>query len=148
MVQVAVPKMHPLFNLEGDDPYDIPGLFGLPLVAKPYNNVRSGYTASNVGGDGSLANPLTQVLMCRTTVEGGKWVHSGHWSQISIGIVLIVDCTKQDLNIQVVTAMVSLIKETAIPFISTEDAAEPGARRKLLDKLAEAGSKRGFKLWV
>jgi hypothetical protein len=148
MVQVAVPKMHPLFNLEGDDPCDIPGLFGLDLVAKPYNIVRSGYSASNVGGDGSLANPLAQVLMCRTTIEGGKWVHSGHWNEPSIGSVLIVDRIKRDLNIQDVTAMASLIKETAIPFISTEDATKPGARRKLLDRLAEAGSKRGFKLRV
>ncbi|KAG6977913.1 hypothetical protein FocnCong_v021692 [Fusarium oxysporum f. sp. conglutinans] len=28
MVEVAVPKTHPLFNLEGDDPCDIPSLFG------------------------------------------------------------------------------------------------------------------------
>ncbi|KAF4433435.1 hypothetical protein FACUT_8163 [Fusarium acutatum] len=38
IVEVTVPKTHPLFNLEGDDPCDIPALFGMDLIVKSYSN--------------------------------------------------------------------------------------------------------------
>ncbi|KAH7020603.1 hypothetical protein EDB80DRAFT_747054 [Ilyonectria destructans] len=58
IVKVAVPKMHPLFNLESDNLCDISLLFGLELVAKVYNsNCRDGGD-SYLLSDANLVNPL------------------------------------------------------------------------------------------
>ncbi|RTE78550.1 hypothetical protein BHE90_006939 [Fusarium euwallaceae] len=71
MVEVAMPKTHPLFNLEGDDPCDIPLLFGLELVAKAYN---SGiYKEDNGPPSDDLKNPLAELLLTTTSVKNGEW---------------------------------------------------------------------------
>ncbi|KAG7414884.1 Ubiquitin carboxyl-terminal hydrolase 19 [Fusarium oxysporum f. sp. raphani] len=74
LVEVAVPKTHPLFNLEGDDPCDIPALFGVDLVAKSYSNNQSNNDETPPADD--LQNPLAQLLLMTTSVKGGEWVHS------------------------------------------------------------------------
>ncbi|KAH7182245.1 hypothetical protein BKA60DRAFT_589704 [Fusarium oxysporum] len=71
LVEVAVPKTHPLFNLEGDDPCDIPALFGVDLVAKSYSNNQSNNDETPPADD--LQNPLAQLLLMTTSVKGGEW---------------------------------------------------------------------------
>lgn len=116
MVQVAVPKMHPLFNLESDDPCDIPSLFGLELVAKAYGGNRS------EGGDiqtpsDDLANPLAQLLLLKTSVKNGEWVHlRSRWSHPSHGSILFVCRSRRDVNIENIHAICNLIEEIAVPF--------------------------------
>ncbi|KAF2175412.1 hypothetical protein K469DRAFT_752133 [Zopfia rhizophila CBS 207.26] len=44
LVQVDVPKTHPLFNLEGDDPLDVPEHLGWEWVVKSYTNRRESGT--------------------------------------------------------------------------------------------------------
>ncbi|KAH6982542.1 hypothetical protein EDB80DRAFT_768201 [Ilyonectria destructans] len=145
MVEVAVPKTHPLFNLKSDDPCDIPSLFGLELVAKAYDGNRSD------GEDGlppsdDLANPLARLLLVRTSTKDGKWVHlPNYWSHQSLGSILFVDRSKRDVNRQDIIAICSLIEEVAVPFILKEDASEPGARRRLVDRLKQEGSTRGIR---
>lgn len=139
MVEVAVPKTHPLFNLENDDPCDIPSLFGLELVAKAYDN-RNG---DNRPPSDDLANPLAQLLLVRTSIKDGKWVHlPTYWSHQSLGSILFVNRSKRDVNIQDIVAICSLIEEVAVPFILKEDASKPGARQRLVGRLKQEGSIR------
>ncbi|CAF3541547.1 unnamed protein product [Fusarium graminearum] len=70
LVEVAVPKTHPLFNLEGDDPCDIPALFGMNLVAKSYSNNHSNDDETPPADD--LQNPLAQLLFMKISVKDGK----------------------------------------------------------------------------
>ncbi|WKT53607.1 hypothetical protein QSH57_004169 [Fusarium oxysporum f. sp. vasinfectum] len=56
LVEVAVPKTYPLFNLEGDDLCDIPALFGVDLVAKSYSNNQS--NNDEMPPANNLQNPL------------------------------------------------------------------------------------------
>ncbi|KAH7159315.1 hypothetical protein DER46DRAFT_702380 [Fusarium sp. MPI-SDFR-AT-0072] len=100
LVEVAVPKTHPLFNLEGDDPCDIPALFGVDLVAKSYSNNQSNNDETPPADD--LQNPLAQLLLMTTSVKGGEWVHSPdyrrHLHQGSIlfpDYHLVPDCLSQ-----------------------------------------------------
>lgn len=59
MSPVAVPRAHPLFRLEGDDPLDIPIMLGFDWVAKVYN--RSGKD------EAGLENEMAQLLLLRAT---------------------------------------------------------------------------------
>lgn len=143
MVEVAVPKTHPLFNLEGDDPCDIPLLFGLELVAKAYGgNPRN---EDNDPPPDDLENPLAQLLLTATSVKNGEWVRlPSYRHHLRLGSILFVRSSKRDLKIKDIDALCNLIEEFAVPFILKEDASDPTARRRLLDKLELEGSKRGI----
>lgn len=140
IVQVAVPKMHPLFNLESDDPRDIPSLFGLELVAKAYDGNHRDRDSHPSLDD--LANPLAQLLLIRTSTRNGKWAYlPSYWSRQPLGSILFVDRSRRDVDI---TAICNLIEEVAVPFIFKEEAPEPRAEQKLLERLEQEGSKRGI----
>lgn len=93
LAPVPVPKMHPLFNLESDDPLPIPEILGHDWVAKTYG-----------GGSGAtcgLQNSLAQLLFLRLDVEHGKWVGSRgkHGVDgVGSGSVLVVDRRKQEIE--------------------------------------------------
>lgn len=70
MVEVAVPKTHPLFNLEGDDLCDIPLLFGLELVAKAYNSSLCKEGSGPPSDD--LKNPLAELLLTTISIKNGE----------------------------------------------------------------------------
>ncbi|PON20099.1 hypothetical protein TGAM01_v211022 [Trichoderma gamsii] len=65
MMSVAVPRAHPLFRLEGDDPLDIPGVLGFEWVMKVYDR----------GGkdEAGLENEMARLLLLRATARDGKW---------------------------------------------------------------------------
>ncbi|RMI90289.1 hypothetical protein CDV36_016635, partial [Fusarium kuroshium] len=143
MVEVAVPKTHPLFNLEGDDPCDIPLLFGLELVAKAYiGNPRND---DNGPPPDDLENPLAQLLLTATSVKNGEWVRLPSYRRhLRLGTILFVRKSKRDLKIKDIDALCNLIEEFAVPFMLKEDASDPTTRTSLLDKLEQEGSKRGI----
>ncbi|KAH7248425.1 hypothetical protein B0J15DRAFT_596622 [Fusarium solani] len=140
IVQVAMPKIHPLFNLESDDLCDIPSLFGLELVAKAYDSNHRDRDIHPSLDD--LANPLAQLLLIRTSTRNGKWAYlPSYWSRQPLGSILFVDRSRRDIDI---TAICNLIKEVAVPFIFKGEAPEPRAEQKLLERLEQEGSKRGI----
>ncbi|RSL76916.1 hypothetical protein CEP52_017758, partial [Fusarium oligoseptatum] len=112
MVEVVVPKTHPLFNLEGDDPCDIPSLFGLELVAKAYGgNPRS---EDNGPPSDDLKNPLAELLLTTTSVKNGEWVRLPSYRRhLCLGSILFVRRSKRDLQLKDVDALCNLIEEFA-----------------------------------
>lgn len=143
MVEVAVPKTHPLFNLEGDDPCDIPLLFGLELVAKAYDG---GLCKEDNGPPSDdLKNPLAELLLTTTSVKNGEWVRLPSYRRhLCLGSILFVRRSKRDLQIKDVDALCNLIEEFAVPFMLKEDASDPSAKKRLLDQLKQEGSRRGI----
>ncbi|KAF4943179.1 hypothetical protein FSARC_14996, partial [Fusarium sarcochroum] len=141
IVEVTIPKTHPLFNLEGDDPCDIPSLFGIDLIAKSYSSNQSSDDDTPSADD--LQNPLAQLLLMTTSVKDGKWVRSPIYRRhLSQGSILFVSRSKQDIKTDDVHKFCNLIKEIAMPFILKENASSPGAKRRLLSQLAEEGGYR------
>ncbi|KAG6989394.1 Ubiquitin carboxyl-terminal hydrolase 19 [Fusarium oxysporum f. sp. conglutinans] len=144
LVEVAVPKTHPLFNLEGDDPCDIPALFGVDLVAKSYSNNQSNNDETPPADD--LQNPLAQLLLMTTSVKGGEWVHSPDYRRhLHQGSILFVCRSKRDIKTDDIHRFCNLIEEIAVPFILKEDASSPDAKKRLLSRLEEEGTRRGMK---
>ncbi|KAF9762083.1 hypothetical protein IL306_003565 [Fusarium sp. DS 682] len=151
MVEVAVPKTHPLFNLEGDDPCDIPSLFGLDLVAKSYSSIQS-----STGDDGDddtppaddLQNPLAQLLLMTISVKDGKWVRLPNYRRhLCHGSILFVCRSKWDIRIKDIHNFCNLIEEIAVPFICKEDAPGLGAKKRLLSQLEKEGVRCGMKYY-
>jgi hypothetical protein len=146
MVEVAVPKTHPLFNLEGDDPCDIPSLFGIDLVAKSYSNNQSSDDDTPRADD--LQNPLAQLLLMTTSVKDGNWVRSPDYRRhLNQGSILFVSRSKRDIKTDDVHKFCDLIEEIAVPFILKENASIPGAKKRLLSQLAEEGAHRGMEYY-
>lgn len=80
MVPVLVPKTHPLFNLEGDNPFSIPDRLGRVWVAKAYGGKPksdSGRSSNHIRHD--LENPLARLLLLRTSVKDGRWEGLSPW---------------------------------------------------------------------
>ncbi|SPJ88738.1 uncharacterized protein FTOL_12632 [Fusarium torulosum] len=152
MVKVAVPKIHPLFNLERDDPCDIPSLFGMDLVAKSY-----GSNQSSVGGDGDddrtpsdgLQNHLPQLLLMTTSIKNGKWVRSPEYRcHLHQGSILFVCRSKRDIKTEDIYKFCNLIEDIVVPFIFKEDISEPGVKKKLLGRLKEEGVRCDEKVYA
>jgi hypothetical protein len=105
LVPVAVPKTHPLFNLEGDDPFDIPDRLDQQWVAKAYSGKGR---PDKVQSD--LANPLARLLLLQTSVEKGKWVGlRPWWHDPNIGSILVVARRFGDVTVGEVRAMCRFI---------------------------------------
>ncbi|KAK2926830.1 hypothetical protein FoTM2_013700 [Fusarium oxysporum f. sp. vasinfectum] len=119
MVEVAVPKTHPLFNLEGDDPCDIPSLFGLDLVAKSYScNQSSDGGNGNDDDDDGLHNPLAQLLLMSTSIKDGKWVYLPDYRRyLCRGSVLFVCRSKRDIKKEDIHTFCNLIEKIGVPFV-------------------------------
>jgi hypothetical protein len=141
-LQVDVPKAHPLFNLEGDDPLDLVEYLEMEWVVKSYG----GKYGSSIQDDGEahLAdNPLVRLLLLQVQGEDEEW---GEVSQRRLGhargSVLVVDRAKKDLQVSMVQAMCQMIEEVVVPLIAANR--KGGAREKkavleaiTLDKLGE-----------
>lgn len=101
--RVAVPKTHPLFNLEGDNPFDIPDRMDCSWVAKSY-------LAKSKSGP-EFENPLARLLLLRTSVEHGKWTGlQPWWNDPNIGSILVVDRGKEDLDLDDIEDMCGFIR--------------------------------------
>jgi hypothetical protein len=141
-LQVDVPKAHPLFNLESDDPLDIVEYLEMEWVVKDYG----GKYGSSIQDDGEqhLAdNPLVRLLLLQVQGEDEEW---GEVSQRRLaharGSVLVVDRAKRDLEISMVQAICRMIGEVVVPlFAANRNRGERGRKAVLqaitLERLQE-----------
>ncbi|KAJ9413120.1 hypothetical protein QL093DRAFT_2256206 [Fusarium oxysporum] len=94
-------------------------------------------------------NPLAQLLLMTTSVKGGEWVHSPNYRRhLHQGSILFVCRSKRDIKTDDIHRFCNLIEEIAVPFILKEDASSPGAKKRLLSRLEEEGTRRGMKYRV
>ncbi|KAM0724063.1 hypothetical protein Q7P37_000243 [Cladosporium fusiforme] len=136
LAAVRVPKMHPLFNLEGDDPLPIPEMLGHIWVAKVYG-----------GGSGptrGLENSMAQLLFIRPEVQNGRWVGSqekyGIEGSVS-GNVLIVDRTMHTVREEEVRSVCKFIQDVAVPLMTEEAARAPDGEDRIMGAIKEAAGR-------
>ena len=133
---VPVPKMDPLFNLEGDDLLPIPDILGHAWVAEAYG-----------GGSGAtpgLENSMARLLFIRPEVENGRWVGSREKYGIEgsgSGSILIVDRTMREVREEDVRSVCKSIEEVVIPLISEETAKLPNGRQTIVEAVESAADK-------
>jgi hypothetical protein len=133
---IPVPKMHPLFNLESDDPPTIPEILGHDWVAKKYG-----------GGSGAtrgLQNSLAQLLFLRLDIENGRWLGSreSHGvDRVGSGSVLVVDRRKHEVKEEEVRSMCRLTKDVVVPLMTEETARLSNGRRMIVEAVKAAADK-------
>jgi hypothetical protein len=142
LVEVEVPKTHPLFNLEGDDPFAIPDRVGYPWVAKSYEGgkrvVEGGEETDESMVDKGLANPLARLLLLQAneyisnTGEGWGSIHSW-WHDPAIGSILIVNRRWGDVTAKQVRGMCQFIEQVVAPLLTEERGC---SREKRMETLA------------
>jgi hypothetical protein len=142
LVPVAVPKTHPLFNLEGDDPFPIPDSLGCSWVAKAYGGGGKVQSSNPSGGDDhvrrDLENPLARLLLLQTSVTNKKWDGlRSWWHDPTIGSILVVNRRGRDIEIGEVRAMCRFIEQVVAPLMTEERALTPDGRREVLAAVTE-----------
>jgi hypothetical protein len=125
-VPVDVPKTHPLFNLEGDDPLCIPDHLGFPWVAKRYAPA-----ATSVATTGPTDNPLARLLLLQVDPRSEVWGGVRSWWEGSIGSVLVVDQRGGNLSVSQVQAMCSFIEERVAPLVADARNNTPEGHHKI-----------------
>jgi hypothetical protein len=137
LVRVAVPKIHPLFNLEGDDPFDIPYRLNRFWVAKAYSGKIRNSSSSNV--DSGLANPMARLLLIQTAAENGKWVGLVPWLHDSnIGsLLVVVQRSGGDLEVGEVRHMCHFIKQRILPLMTAQRALTLRGQQEVLAAITE-----------
>ena len=132
LAAVRVPKMHPLFNLEGDDLLPILEMLGYIWVAKVYG-----------GGSGptrGLENSMSQLLFIRPEVENGRWVGSREKYGIEgsgSGSILIVDRTMHTVREEEVRSVCKFIEDVVVPLMTEEAARAPDGEDRIMSAIKE-----------
>jgi hypothetical protein len=135
LMQVEVPKTHPLFNLEGDDPLDILECLGWQWVVKNYVGRRE-----SGGGDGGeqdlVQNPLARLLLLQVSRDDEEWGtirkrRVGHAS----GSILVVDRGAKDLSVSVVRAVCKMIEQVVIPLVTQNGSDSRLGRERVLEAI-------------
>lgn len=139
-VQVDVPKTHPLFNLEGDDPLSIPEVLGWSWVAKRYGDrgkaggcTESGDNEALISGD----NPLARRLLTQATLQSGDWGGVRSWWQDPLGSILIVNRNGYDLDVRTVRGMCAFIEQVVAPLMTEERGQSQSGRQEVIDAITE-----------
>lgn len=118
LLQVDVPKAHPLFNLESDDPLDIAQYLDMEWVVKSYGG-KYGASVQDDREQYLADNPLVRLLLLQVQGEDEEW---GEVSQRRLaharGSVLVVDRAGTDITISMVRAMCLMIEEVVIPLLA------------------------------
>jgi hypothetical protein len=136
MIPVSVPKMHPLFNLEGDDPLPIPDILGYTWVAKAYGE--------GSRGTRGLQNPMAQLLFTRLNVKDGRWVGAQGYHGVDgggSGSFLIVDRTRHEVREGEVRSICKLIEDVVIPLMTDETAKLSNGRQMIAEAIKSAANK-------
>ncbi|KAK5660528.1 hypothetical protein OQA88_13077 [Cercophora sp. LCS_1] len=135
LVSVYVPKTHPLFNIERDNPLEIPYLYGLSWVTKTSSAEPSPQDEGVHDDRTSLESPSARLLRPRTNIKNGRWesFSDGVLSKPT-GSVLVVNQCGYDLKVEDVQDMVLKIKEFA-PLMTKEWAQVPNGREAVLDAI-------------
>jgi hypothetical protein len=130
LAPVAVPKTHPLFNLESDDPFCIPDLLDWTWVAKAYvGKAQSG--TNDVQSD--LENPLARLPLLQMSVKNGKWEGlRPWWHDPNIGSILVVSRRGGDVEVDQVKAMCKFIQQKVFLLMTDERAITPGGNQEVL----------------
>ncbi len=137
MVPVLVPKTHPLFNLEGDDPFSIPDRLGRAWVAKAYGGKPRRDCGDNPNDtQHDLENPLAQLLLLRTSVRDGKW-EAPRWHDLQIGSILVVNRRSGHVDVDEVRALCEFIRAKVSPLMTVERALTPSGRQEVLAAITE-----------
>ncbi|MCJ1360495.1 MAG: hypothetical protein MMC33_010500 [Icmadophila ericetorum] len=136
LVRVAVPKTHPLFNLEGDDPFDIPDRLDRQWVAKAYSGKSRKSSPGEAESD--LVNPLARLLLLQTSVENGKWVGlRPWWHDSNIGSILVVARRFGDVEVDEVMNICRFIQQRIVPLMTDERALTLEGRQEVLAAITE-----------
>jgi hypothetical protein len=137
LVAVDVPKTHPLFNLEGDDPLSIPDILGWAWVAKRYGGQEK--VGNSEGGDsGTLSradNPLARRLLTSASLQSKNWGGVDLWWQDPLGSILIVDRRGGDLEVDRVRKMCRFIEEVVAPLMTEQRGRGEAGRREVRDSI-------------
>ncbi|KAF2830976.1 hypothetical protein CC86DRAFT_366473 [Ophiobolus disseminans] len=135
LLQVDVPKAHPLFNLESDDPLDIVQYLDMQWVLKSYGG-KHGSSIQDDGEQHLADNPLVRLLLLQVQEEDEEW---GEVSQRRLaharGSVLVVDRAKRDLEISMVHAMCRMIEEVVVPLIAANCNRGKRGRKAVLEAI-------------
>ncbi|KJZ69019.1 hypothetical protein HIM_11594 [Hirsutella minnesotensis 3608] len=137
IVPVTVPRAHPLFTTEGDDPLEVPAILGFEWVARAYS--RSHKEAVE------LENKMAHLLLVRIGVKDGKWEGSRtHWGDPAIGSILLVHRRRCEVSKDMVLNICKLIEEIVLPLMTAERAQRPGAKEEVADVVRNEGKRRGL----
>jgi hypothetical protein len=132
LVMVGVPKTHPLFNVEGDDPLDIPSRLNRKWVCKTYGGKAQNKTQE--GASEGLLNPLGQLLLLSLSVEKGKWIGMRPpWNSSGIGSILVVDRGGKNINTEEVEAMCKFIQQSVSPLMTDARALTKDGQLEVVD---------------
>jgi len=129
-VQVDVPKTHPLFNLESDDPFNIPNHLDLFWVAKSYG-------AKYAGKPDLAENPMLRLLqlLLASDYEEPNWGEVSRrraaWEKESVLVVY----RQGDLEVKMVKAMCRMIEELVISLVEVNRHRGEEGRREILDEI-------------
>jgi hypothetical protein len=147
LVEVDVPKTHPLFNLEGDDPFAIPDHVGYEWVAKSYEGRKRAAATVDHESDGNiarqrLANPLARLLLIQAYVHGSNtgegWGSINSWRQDpAIGSILIVNRREGDVTAKQVRGMCQFIEQVVTPLLTEERGCSRESRTETLAMVTE-----------
>ncbi|WP_443699207.1 hypothetical protein [Pseudomonas sp.] len=129
-VLVDVPKTHPLFNLEGDDPFSIPDQLGHRWVAKRYT------PAKKLTPTPDSANPQARLLLLQAGLRSDVWGAVRSWWEGPIGSVLIVDRHGDNLSLPLVRTMCSFIDQRIAPLMTDERKGTQEGRREVCDAIS------------
>jgi hypothetical protein len=130
-VQVVVPKAHPLFMGEGDDPLDIPHAFGEDWVIYKY-------TARRDATSEDTHNPRARLLVLGISeddLEEDDWGKIPEWrTPHATGSVLVVNVARKDLDVRKVKAVCMAMEKEILPLLANDD---DKGREAVLDALNE-----------
>jgi hypothetical protein len=155
MVAVIVPETHPLFNLEGDDPFAVPYALEWRWVAKLYGSSKK-TKADEVVPSGAFANPLARLLLTPITKFSSDDDYDGDeeqdfdrwepiwkgWKDPDIGSVLVVDRERQDFEIDKVRAMCKFIEQKVAPLLTEERACDSEGEEEVAEAITMKKLKR------
>ena len=120
-VQVEVPKTHPLFNLEGDDPLDITGYLERRWVVKSYacKHGARGEDSTDGKEQDLRQNPLAKLLLLQVSRDDEEWgeIAKSRLEHTS-GCVLVVDQGNLDVTVESVQAVCKMIEQVVVPLIA------------------------------
>ncbi|KAJ6439230.1 chitinase 1 precursor [Purpureocillium lavendulum] len=140
IVPVAVPRMHPLFTIESDDPLAVPEILGFEWVARAYPRSRKEAVEPV-----ALGNKVAHLLLVRIGVQDGKWEGPrSHWADPAIGTILLEQRRRGEVNKEAVLGVCKLIEEVVLPFMTVERAQSLGAEEEVADVVRAEGRKRGL----
>jgi hypothetical protein len=116
-VQVDVPRLHPLFGMEGDDPLDIMGNLDEQWIVYRY----TGHPDPSADEAQNANAKLLLLAVAEHTINSTDWGKIEDWHlPRTTGSLLVVNQSKSDLDVRKVQAACRLIEERIVPLLSNE----------------------------